>query len=62
MQTMPAVTIQYRCPCGAQRSESDNRCRKCAARGRWFRRKAWRSRKSLDRRNRSNYRSLREGR
>jgi hypothetical protein len=62
MQEIPAVTTEYRCPCGAQRNKSNNRCRKCAARGRWFRRKAWRSHKSLNRRDRSAYSSLTERR
>lgn len=41
----PAITGN-RCPCGARRAESAKRCRKCSARGRWYRRKAWRNRKT----------------
>jgi hypothetical protein len=46
MRDMPTEITELRCPCGAQRSESTRRCRKCAARGRWYKRRAWRSRKT----------------
>ncbi|HXL91801.1 MAG TPA: hypothetical protein VN969_22880 [Streptosporangiaceae bacterium] len=39
-------TSKARCTCGAQRSPSSKRCRKCSARGRWQRRKAWRGGKT----------------
>lgn len=35
-----------KCRCAARRSESVGRCRKCSARAYWYRRKAWRTRKS----------------
>lgn len=35
-----------RCPCGAKRSVTSKRCRKCSARGRYRRRKAWRAHKN----------------
>lgn len=40
-----AAITGLRCPCGAQRNRSARRCRKCSARGRWHRRREWRSRK-----------------
>ena len=41
----PAIT-ENRCPCGARRNKSGKRCRKCSARARWYRHKAWRSSKT----------------
>lgn len=46
MREISLLITGPRCPCGAQRGESARRCRKCAARGRWHKRKAWRSRKT----------------
>jgi len=46
MQEIPLEIIKHRCACGAQRNESNKRCRKCSARSRWYRRKAWRSSKT----------------
>jgi len=46
MRTIPLAITQHRCPCGARRNKSSRLCRKCSARGRWRRRKAWRSRKA----------------
>jgi hypothetical protein len=46
MHDIPDEITGLRCPCGARRSESARRCHKCAARGRWYKRKAWRSRKT----------------
>ncbi len=46
MHDIPAEITELRCPCGAQREGSSKRCRKCSARGRWQRRKAWRSQKN----------------
>lgn len=46
MRGIPAEITELRCPCGAQRGESNKRCRKCSARSRWQRRKAWRSQKN----------------
>jgi len=46
MRDIPDEFTECRCPCGAQRNESGKRCRKCSARSRWYRRKAWRSRKN----------------
>jgi hypothetical protein len=46
MREIPLVITEDRCPCGARRNESARRCRKCSARGRWYRRKAWRSRRT----------------
>lgn len=48
MRDIPPQITGLRCPCGAQRNQSSKRCRKCFARGRWYRRKAWRSRKNPD--------------
>jgi hypothetical protein len=45
MRDIPAEIAGLCCLCGAQRNESRKRCRKCSARGRWFRRKAWRTHK-----------------
>ena len=41
MRDITAEITGFRCPCGAQRDESRKRCRKCSARGRWYRHKAW---------------------
>jgi hypothetical protein len=49
MRKIPLAISENRCACGARRNESARRCRKCSARGRWYRRKAWRSRKTSDR-------------
>jgi hypothetical protein len=46
MRKIPVVLTEYRCPCGARRNESSKRCRKCSARARWYRRKAWRGHKN----------------
>jgi hypothetical protein len=46
MRKIPPAITQNQCPCGAQRNESSRRCRKCSARARWYRRKAWRTRKT----------------
>ncbi len=46
MRTIPLAITEYRCPCGARRDKSATRCRKCSARARWYRRRAWRSSKS----------------
>jgi hypothetical protein len=46
MRKLPPSINENRCPCGARRNESTRRCRKCSARGRWHRRKAWRNRKT----------------
>jgi hypothetical protein len=46
MRKTPGAITGYSCTCGARRNESSKRCRKCSARARWYRRKAWRSRKS----------------
>jgi hypothetical protein len=47
------ITISSENPAqaNATRHCTDYRCRKCAARGRWNRRKAWRSGKNPTRRN-----------
>jgi hypothetical protein len=45
MREIPLAITEYRCPCGARRNESSRRCRKCSARARWYRRRAWRGRK-----------------
>ena len=49
MRDIPAEITERCCPCGAQRDESRKRCRKCSARGRWYRHKAWRTRKNHNR-------------
>jgi hypothetical protein len=49
MRKIPSAITENRCACGARRNESSRRCLKCAARGRWYRRKAWSGRKSPDR-------------
>jgi len=47
---IPEVITKYRCRCGARRrSKIPRRCRKCLARAYWYRRKAWRTRKSPNR-------------
>jgi hypothetical protein len=46
MRRIPPAITEHRCACGAWRNESSKRCRKCSARGRWYRRKAWHSRKT----------------
>jgi hypothetical protein len=46
MANIPPAITSDRCPCGAKRNPSSKRCRKCSARGRWYRRKAWRGRKT----------------
>ncbi len=46
MRKIPLEIIEHRCTCGAQRNESSKRCRKCSARARWYRRRAWRGRKT----------------
>jgi len=48
MRTMPRAITEYRCSCGAKHGKSARRCRKCSARARWYRRKAWRSAKISD--------------
>jgi hypothetical protein len=47
MREIPPAILEHRCSCGAQCNESSKRCRKCSARARWYRHKAWRSRKAL---------------
>jgi hypothetical protein len=46
MRKIPPAITEHRCPCGARRNESGKRCRKCSARSRYRRRKAWRSSKA----------------
>jgi hypothetical protein len=46
MREIPVAITEHRCPCGARRNESAKRCRKCSARSRWYRRKAWRTSKT----------------
>ena len=46
MHKTPLMITEHRCACGARRNTSSKRCRKCSARGCWYRRKAWRSRKT----------------
>jgi hypothetical protein len=46
MREIPPLITEYRCPCDARRNESSKLCRKCSARARWHRRKAWRSSKA----------------
>ena len=46
MREIPPAITEHRCPCGARRNESGKRCRKCSARSRWYRRKAWRNSKT----------------
>jgi hypothetical protein len=46
MRRIPPVITEHRCACGAWRNKSSKLCRKCSARGRWHRRKAWRSSKT----------------
>jgi hypothetical protein len=48
MRNIPPAITEHRCPCGARRGESAKPCRKCSARSRWYRRKAWRSSKTPD--------------
>jgi hypothetical protein len=45
MRETPLVITEHRCPCGARRNKSSRLCRKCSARARWSRRRAWRSSK-----------------
>ena len=45
MRKIPFAITGHRCPCGARRNKSSRLCRKCSARGRWHRRKAWHSSK-----------------
>ena len=45
MRKNPLAITGHRCPCGARRNKSRRLCRKCSARARWHRRKAWRSSK-----------------
>jgi hypothetical protein len=49
MHRIPLAITEYRCPCGARRSTSARLCRKCSARSRWHRRKAWRTSKTTPR-------------
>jgi hypothetical protein len=46
MREIPLLITEERCACGARRNQPRKRCRKCSARGRWYRRKAWRGRKA----------------
>lgn len=46
MRKTPLVITEHRCPCGARRNKSNRLCRKCSARARWYRRRAWRSSKT----------------
>lgn len=46
MRRIPLAITEHRCPCGARRSKSSKLCRKCSARARWYRRKAWRNSKT----------------
>ena len=46
MREIPPLITEHRCPCGARRNKSSKLCRKCSARARWHRRKAWRSSKT----------------
>jgi ribosomal protein L40E len=46
MREIPAEISKDQCACGARRPESGKQCRKCSARSRWYRRKAWRSSKT----------------
>ncbi len=46
MRPNPPLITGHRCPCGARRNKSSRLCRKCSARVRWRRRKAWRGSKT----------------
>jgi ribosomal protein L40E len=46
MRRIPLAITEHRCPCGARRNKSAKQCRKCSARARWHRHKAWRSSKT----------------
>jgi len=46
MRAIPSAITGHCCPCGARRHESSKRCRKCSARSRWYRRRAWRTSKT----------------
>jgi hypothetical protein len=46
MREIPPAITEHRCPCGARRNISGKLCRKCSARARWHRHKAWRSSKT----------------
>jgi ribosomal protein L40E len=43
MSGIPLAITENLCPCGARRNISSKLCRKCSARTRWHRHKAWRS-------------------
>jgi hypothetical protein len=43
MASPTTTTDQRYCRCGALCVTTESRCRKCRARARWYRRKAWRS-------------------
>ena len=47
MRRIPLAITEHRCPCGARRSKTSRLCRKCSARARWHRHKAWRTSKNL---------------
>ena len=46
MRRIPLAITEHRCSCAARRGKSSRLCRKCSARARWHRRKAWRSSKA----------------
>lgn len=46
MREIHRAIIKNRCACGARRFKTSRQCLKCRARGRWYRRKAWRTHKT----------------